>query len=618
MPPMLSKRGWWLFVVILALLGLGVVAEASTVTLLALTLLLWFLWHWLVFAIGVRRLPKLVSIDRQLADERGSVQTLWARLPAKVHVALHLRGRLSLPFVSMIDRLPALARIRQGDSFADGPLTGAKCLQTSYVIECPAPGRLRFEGVKLRVADLHGFFAHQTFVRSVNMYRVLPPLADARGHIPALKRHNLIPLMGNHPFRRPGSGSELLDLRDYLPGDPPKMIAWKASARRDRLMTKEFESEVPVRCTLFVDCSNSVRVGAVGQNAVARLIEIASAVTQASAAARDLTGLCLFEEDGVRSLVRPARGAPHLLRLTNSLADAADLQPQADKVPLARLLPLAFGALQDLYPEFLELEINSWPIWLPFWSPQPWYTMPPRRWAAHSKWATPFVQLARVFLARLHPRALFGNFFGLFSPHAYRWRKQVAAVLSVRYHLGPGGLALLLEDDAHCSRLIQRFLADHQIPCPLPFYDARGVYLFKSPAKIGVLARALMHAVLRAHDNELFVLLVDLLEIGSDLETVLRAVRVALGRHHQVIVVCPWPPGVALPQGHSRSDEDSTPDLQRFLSRANTLRFHQAFAQVKRAFAKLGVTVLCAPDDQAIGIILERMQRLRKLERGLR
>ena len=65
---------------------------------------------------------------------------------------------------------------------------------------------------------------------------------------------------GVHRLRSGGSGSELLDLRDYRTGDPPKTIAWKVSARRDRLITKVFENEVPIRCTLFVDVSSSVRV----------------------------------------------------------------------------------------------------------------------------------------------------------------------------------------------------------------------------------------------------------------------------------------------------------------------------------------------------------------------
>src|SRR5439155_4713729 len=136
------------------------------------------------------------------------------------------------------------------------------------------------------------------FLRDGTEYRVLPPLADASGHAPTVKRHNLLPPPGVHRLHRAGTGSELLDLRDYLPGDPPKTIAWKASARRDRLITKEFESEVPLRCTLFLDTSQSVRRGGPGNNALTRLAEVAACVAQANAAARDLTGLCIFDESG--------------------------------------------------------------------------------------------------------------------------------------------------------------------------------------------------------------------------------------------------------------------------------------------------------------------------------
>src|SRR5207237_1946828 len=128
----------------------------------------------------------------------------------------------------------------------------------------------------------------------------LPPLADAEGHRPTVKRYNLLPSPGQHRHLRPGSGSELLDLRDYLVGDPPKTIAWKISARRDRLITKEFESEVPVRCTLFVDASNSVRVPSLPgegegggaprpSRALDRLVELAAGVVQVNTAAPDPT-----------------------------------------------------------------------------------------------------------------------------------------------------------------------------------------------------------------------------------------------------------------------------------------------------------------------------------------
>jgi hypothetical protein len=56
--------------------------------------------------------------------------------------------------------------------------------------------------------------------------------------------------------------------------------------------------------------------------------------------------------------------------------------------------------------------------------------------------------------------------------------------------------------------------------------------------------------------------------------------------------------------------------LQDLLTQASTLRVQQAFAHVRQAFARLGVPVVAALDDEAVGIILQRMQRLRLLERG--
>src|SRR5262249_12649053 len=187
-------------------------------------------------------------------------------------------------------------------------------------------------------------------------------------------RHNLLPPPGVHRLRRPGSGSELLDLRDYLLGDPPKTIAWKASARRDRLITKEFESEVPVRCTLFIDTSNAVRLGPVGENALTRLVEIAAAVAQATASSRDLTGLCLVDEKPT-SYIRPVRGRRHLVELLNVLAVIAGLPPSSGAASLETLVPLAYSFAQEVYPELMRQDINRVPFWLPWLWPQPAATL---------------------------------------------------------------------------------------------------------------------------------------------------------------------------------------------------------------------------------------------------
>jgi uncharacterized protein (DUF58 family) len=301
---MLTARGWWFFVVLLLVLALALWTEAVTQVLVCLTLLTWFLATWLLFAVQARLVTGRLRVVREVWDECGPVTSLWVGRAFDVRVRLQHDRRAVSPYVRICDWVPYGIRRVAGTAHDDGDLSADQPLTLRYHVVCPVSGLVRFEGLGVHIADKQGFFYHYLFVHDVRCYRVLPPMADVRGRIPVAKRHNLLPLLGTHRLRRPGTGSELLDLRDYLPGDPPKTIAWKASARRDRLMTKEFESEVPVRCTLFVDTANSVRVGSAGSNALVRLVVIAGAVAQASAGARDLPACaCLTSR-------RPAIFAP--------------------------------------------------------------------------------------------------------------------------------------------------------------------------------------------------------------------------------------------------------------------------------------------------------------------
>jgi hypothetical protein len=196
-------------------------------------------------------------------------------------------------------------------------------------------------------------------------------------------------------------------------------------------------------------------------------------------------------------------------------------------------------------------------------------------------------------------------------------RKRLAALLSVRYGLAPGGLAALLEDDGLMIRYMQRFLADHQVPYPQPLYDRKGRYLFAAPGKIPVLAAALLRAVGKGHDNELFVLLVDLLELEDHLGPLLQAIKVARARHHRVMIVCPWPPGVRPPRESSAGVRGAPlpSRLEDALHQTTTDRFHRAFYHLRRTFARLGVQVLCAQDRDPAALILQRLDQLRHLGR---
>ncbi len=373
---MLTARGFWFLLTTLTLIGFGVAIGSVAAVLVCLTLLLWMLAHWFVFHWRFRAIGRHLRLERTLSTSRGAVESIWARERATVRVVLTCDQALPLPFVMMTDRVPAPARWLAGTTQAEGMLSASAPLEVAYAIECPGAGRLHFDGVRIQLADLNGLFYQTLFLRDLRQYRVLPVLPVDPAHSKFVKLQNTLPLVGTHRHPRPGSGSELFDLREYLPGDPPKMIAWKVSARRDRLMTRELESDVPIRSTLFVDTSNSVRVGPAGRTALSRLVEVAAGVAQANTAERDLTGLCLFDEQGVARMIRPGRGARHLWQILDVLTGTASLMPQVQETDLAELLPYGYGLAQDVYPDLLRADVNRLPWWLPIWSPQPLATVP--------------------------------------------------------------------------------------------------------------------------------------------------------------------------------------------------------------------------------------------------
>ncbi|MFO0930050.1 MAG: hypothetical protein U0736_24005 [Gemmataceae bacterium] len=143
----------------------------------------------------------------------------------------------------------------------------------------------------------------------------------------------------------------------------------------------------------------------------------------------------------------------------------------------------------------------------------------------------------------------------------------------------------------------------------VPLYDEHGRYLFAVPQKVTVLAEAVVQAVGRGRDNELFVLLVDLLDLDDQLGRLLEAARVALARHHQVLVLCPWPGGVPLPTDAVADEADDT--LQERMAALDVARLHAAYRRIRRAFARLGVQVACAADEASLPLVLARLERLR-------
>ncbi len=115
----------------------------------------------------------------------------------------------------------------------------------------------------------------------------------------------------------------------------------------------------------------------------------------------------------------------------------------------------------------------------------------------------------------------------------------------------------------------------------------------------------------RGRDNELFVLLADLFELTDRMEPLRRAVRVALGRHHRVVLVCPWSPDIPLPDALEVEPAMGMPGAVMEARRSLIRRYHQAFEETRREFGRLAIPVVIARQREPVQLILDRMEQVR-------
>jgi uncharacterized protein (DUF58 family) len=707
---LLTPRGsWFLFIVLFTLfVGTMLIPLYSVVpALLAITLLCWLAMECMLFLVrsnaGIARL----RVSRRVLQGGRETPMVWAGLAVEVHVTIENRGTASIPFAFIEDRRAVATQRLNGSPhiFATVPAGGS--VEIVYTLKVPAPGVLRFEGVSVRVADVQSFFQRRVFLRDPVEYLVLPPLTDDEGRQRATKRFNTLPAPGIHRLRRPGSGSELLDLRDYRPGDPPKMIAWKPSARRDRLITKEFENDVPVRCVLFLDTSEGVRLGPAGNTLLTRLAGVAAVVAQASAANRDLVGLTTFDEDGAKAIA-PARTKSHTIQMLRRLAEVAALQPGLSGVSERHLTSRAYSLAREIHPELITKRVNSMPLtrlWIPLLD-RKWgwvvaglvligfllFTL--GSWAFSLRLMSPgvlqgdgivpvilkhagrwFVRsindaarytpnsipgigrlpilaklawMQAMFVLTYFPPATLGVIFWFF--HSIRgWfgerkrdltaRKQLAALFSLQDGAGADAIERYVHDDEAYTARVAAFMHEHQLRCTIPLYDAAGRYQFRCPGKAPVLADAMLNAVGRARDNELYVILADLAELGADLAPIVRACRLARSRHHHVLVIVPWPADVPSPDvtaveeteplaarpidGIARLPSNTPRPLKDVIARRGerrltalvrknlTRQYHETFRKLRRQLTEVGATVMRINDGDPAQLVLDRLDRVR-------
>ena len=218
-----------------------------------------------------------------------------------------------------------------------------KGVEAAFRIGVPVRGLHRFDGIFARMRSPLGLMQCQWFVASTHACRVFPDIRSVKEYIVSHRmRTALAPHLRTTPLR--GIGSEFESLRDYAQGDDIRRIDWRATARVNKLISREYEIEQERNVVVIIDCgrlmAGSTSARGIGMHEwlhgivtppkkedvpleatkLDHAVDAALMLAGVSLENDDRFGLMLFADDLIAYLP-PHGGMAHLQRVTNTLYD---------------------------------------------------------------------------------------------------------------------------------------------------------------------------------------------------------------------------------------------------------------------------------------------------------
>ena len=282
----------------------------------------WLAWGYvlvalLVFGLDWRFSGPVTRFDvRRVHEPRLS---LGAENPIRLEV--HNRSLRPVQF-QLRDEAPEQFQIET--RILDGQAAPRETWLGQYHVRPLRRGDYYFGDLHLRWRSPLGLLFRQGRVPAAEQVKVFPNLLDVRRY-DLLLRRNRLQEMGLRHSRMFGEGTEFERMREYLPDDEFRRINWKASARRHRPVTMEYQTERSQNVIAVIDC------GRMMQSPVAEIAKLDYVVNASlflayvATGKGDRVGMMTFA-DSVMHYLSPKQGRGQFYRMLELLY-AVEPQP---------------------------------------------------------------------------------------------------------------------------------------------------------------------------------------------------------------------------------------------------------------------------------------------------
>ncbi len=309
MPLLPARRSFWLLWLHAALaLGVSLLPDwrFGWYLVLGISVLLW-----LVDALWVLPKPAL-RLERPLPT------SLSVGVETPLALISHNTGRRALTF-QLYDHYPASFK-------ASGlpiklHLARDERAESHYLIKPLQRGLMRFARTQIRVLSPLQLWWRNSSLPLDAAVKVYPNFT-AIAQYALLATDNHLSHLGIMKRRRRGEGQDFHQLREYRAGDSLRQIDWKASARMQKPVAREYQDERDQEIIFLLDCSHRMLAQDDELSHFDHTLNAALLLSHIALKQGDAVGLGTFGNRAYRERwLKPRKGQPCLNQMLNALYD---------------------------------------------------------------------------------------------------------------------------------------------------------------------------------------------------------------------------------------------------------------------------------------------------------
>jgi uncharacterized protein (DUF58 family) len=210
--------------------------------------------------------------------------------------------------------------------------------EVAYRLRASRRGRHVLAALDVRAQPPLGLFCRQFCLRRPAELHVYPNLLNPRKYALLLRR-GVLAEQGLARLRRIGQGTEFESLRYYASGDGLSAVDWKATARRRRLVVKNYQPQRRQSVLVAIDAGRATAGEFGGVSRLDYLVNAAMMLAYVALRQGDWFSVVAFS-DRVHSYLPPIRRAESIERVARSLYEVQPNLVESDYAAACAFLGL--------------------------------------------------------------------------------------------------------------------------------------------------------------------------------------------------------------------------------------------------------------------------------------